>query len=77
MRKYIPWLVGIAIVLVYFAVFETLAFTAPATHASLSNFISTLGQWPLFIFLCGQLCGVLSAHFFWPWRDNPLGKGGG
>lgn len=77
MKRYLPWIIGLALAITYFAVFETLAFTAPDTHASLSNAVSTLGKWPMTIFFCGQFAGILQSHFFWAWRDNPLGKGGG
>lgn len=78
MKRYRPWLVGLVLAVAYFAVFETLAFTSPDTHASLSNAVATIGHnWPLSIWFCGYFAGMLSAHFFWPWRDNPMGKGGG
>lgn len=78
MKRYAPWIIGLVLVVAYFAVFETLAFTNPATHASLSNFVSTIGRdWPMSIFVCGFVCGGGAVHFFWAWRDNPMGKGGG
>lgn len=78
MKRYLPWIIGLALAVVYFTVWETLAFTAPATHASLSNAVSSIGyHWPPAIFFCGQFVGLLQAHFFWAWRDNPMGKGGG
>jgi hypothetical protein len=43
-----------------------------------SRYVSTVGAtWPLSIFLIGLVTGIMAAHFFWPWKDNPLGKGDG
>lgn len=78
MKKAWPWAIGLLFAVTWFTVFETKAFTDPADYDSLSHVVSTIGaKWPLAIFICGQFCGVLSAHFFWAWRDNPMGKGGG
>jgi hypothetical protein len=77
-KKYLPWIGGLLGAVVYFAIFETLAFQEPDRFATLSNSISSLGaHWPLSIFLIGFFAGGLASHFFWPWKANPLGKGGG
>lgn len=78
MKRNLPWIVGILGAIVFFAVFEGLAFAHPDRFNTLSNFIATLGaRWPLSIFLMGFFAGGLAVHFFWPWQANPLGKGGG
>jgi hypothetical protein len=77
MRKALPWAIGTILALGYFATFETLGFIYPDRFETLSHLVSSIGaHWPLFIFICGFCCGGLASHFFWPWRDNPLGKGG-
>lgn len=78
MKKALPWIIGLLLAITYFAVFETLAFQHPDRFDTLSHDVSSLGaHWPLAIFLMGFFAGGLACHFFWPWKDNPLGKGGG
>jgi len=78
MKKNLPWIVGIIVAILFFAYFESAAFAHPDRYNTLSHFIATIGaRWPLSIFLMGAFSGGLSVHFFWPWRENPLGKGGG
>lgn len=78
MKKAWPWAVGLVLWLGWFAYFETEAFIHPDQYDTLSHVVSGIGaKWPLAICLFGYVMGVLSAHFFWPWADNPLGKGGG
>lgn len=78
MKKAWPWLAGLLGALVYFGYFETMAFLHPDQYDTLSFTVSTIGaKWPLAIWFCGFFAGGLSAHFFWPWAANPMGKGGG
>lgn len=73
MSRYLPWLVGLLLIGIYFGVFETLGFRDPEHYATLSHAVSELGlHWPLSIFLWGFGCGGLAVHFFWPWIANPL-----
>ena len=73
-----PWIVGVFAAIAFFAVFEGIAFAHPDRVNTLSRAVATLGaRWPLSIFLMGMFAGILAAHFFWPWKDNPLGDGGG
>ncbi len=74
----LPWIAGAIGAIVFFAVFEARAFAHPDRQNTLSRAVATLGaQWPLSIFLMGMLAGILAAHFFWPWPQNPLAGGGG
>lgn len=78
MSKNLPWIVGIFIAILFFGYFEYAAFDHPDRYNTLSHFIAGIGaQWPLSIYLMGFFTGGLATHFFWPWRANPLGKGGG
>ena len=78
MMMNLPWILGTLGAIAFFAVFEALAFKHPERFNSLSRFIAGMGaKWPLSIFLMGLFCGILAAHFFWPWAANPLGAGGG
>ncbi len=78
MKKNLPWIAGIFVAILFFAWFESAAFAHPERYNTLSHFIATLGaQWPLSIYLMGFFNGGLAVHFFWPWAQNPLGKGGG
>lgn len=63
-----PWIIGLLAAIVFFAVFEALAFRHPDRLNTLSRAVWTLGQvWPLSIFLMGMFCGGLAVHFFWHW----------
>lgn len=76
--KKLPWIIGLIGAMVYFAIFEGLAFAHPDHYETLSHAVASLGaHWPLSIFLMGFFTGGLATHFFWPWQNNPLGKGGG
>jgi hypothetical protein len=78
MKKNLPWIAGTIGALTYFAVFETLAFIYPDRFYTLSHFIAQIGaNWPFAIFLMGGFSIGLAVHFFWPWKANPLGAGGG
>lgn len=78
MSKNLPWILGTLGAIAFFAVFEGIAFAHPERVNTLSHFIATIGaSWPISIFFMGMFCGVLAAHFFWPWKDNPEGAGGG
>lgn len=73
-----PWIIGTLFAILFFAVFEALAFRHPDRVNTLSRTITTLGQtWPLSIWLMGLFAGILAAHLFWPWAASPLGVGGG
>lgn len=73
-----PWIVGAIAAIIFFAVFEGLAFAHPDRVNTLSHAVATLGaRWPISIFFAGMFVGVLAAHFYWPWGANPLGPGGG
>jgi hypothetical protein len=78
MKKAWPWIIGLVFVVAWFGYFETEAFVHPDDYDTLSHVVSTIGaKWPLAIFICGQFTGILSAHFWWAWSDNPMGKGAG
>jgi hypothetical protein len=73
-----PWIVGALGAMTFFAVFEYLGFTYPYDYNTLSAAVASLGAaWPYGIFLMGFFCGGLSVHFFWSWKTNPIGAGGG
>lgn len=74
----LPWDLGLAAAVAFFAWFEARAFRHPERQNTLSHFVASLGaKWPLSIWLMGLFAGVLAAHFFWPWCANPLGAGAG
>jgi formate/nitrite transporter FocA (FNT family) len=76
--KNLPWIIGALSAVVFFAVFESYALNHPGRLNTLSHAVATLGAtWPLSIFLMGMFAGILAAHFFWPWKENPLGDGKG
>ena len=55
-----------------------MAFVHPDQYSTLSYTVSSIAaKWPFFIVLVSFTAGTLSAHFFWPWAANPMGKGGG
>lgn len=73
-----PWIIGTLLAIAFFAYFEKRAFDYPNAQYTLSHYITSIGKnWPLSIWLMGLFCGILAAHFFWPWCANPLGSGGG
>ena len=74
-----PWIVGVVIMLGWFAYYEAAAFAHPDRFNTLSRFVWTIGQkWPLSLVLWGMLIGGLSVHFFWNWCPAlmPAGSGG-
>ena len=78
MKKAWPWLIGFIGAILYFAYFETEAFIHPDQYDTLSHVVATVGaKWPVAIWICGAFAGGLACHFWWAWRDNPMGKGGG
>jgi len=78
MKRWLPWAVGLVGAVGYFGYFETMAFLHPETYDTLSHVVSTIGvKWPLSIFLMGNFSGGLAVHFFWAWKANPMGEGGG
>lgn len=69
----LPWIVGLAVALVYFAIFEVLGFIKPAKYNTLSHAVYTIGaHWTLAIMLMGMFVGGLGVHFFWHWC--PMGS---
>jgi hypothetical protein len=63
-----PWIIGILVAIVFFAIFEARAFRFPDQQNTLSRFIYNLGSnWPLSIYLMGNFTGGLAVHFFWHW----------
>lgn len=74
-----PWIIGLLAAIVFFAVFEAIAFRHPDRVNTLSRCIWTIGQtWPMSIWLMGVFAGVMAAHLFWNWdpRCMPPGVGG-
>lgn len=70
-----PWIIGLVGAIVFFAVFETLAFKWPDRYGTLSRAVYTIGsRWPLSIWLMGVFAGGLAVHFFWHWCPD-LGAG--
>lgn len=62
------WIIGLLVAIVFFAVFEFMAFRHPERYNTLSRCIYTIGsEWPLSIFIMGMFCGGLAVHFFWHW----------
>lgn len=62
------WIFGTLVAIIWFAVFELLAFRHPDRFNTLSHFVFIIGsRWPLSIWIMGVFCGVLAAHFFWHW----------
>lgn len=63
-----PWIIGLFLAIIFFAVFEAMAFRHPERVNTLSHVVYTLGQtWPLSIWLMGMFAGGLAVHFFWHW----------
>jgi hypothetical protein len=63
-----PWIIGLFGAILFFAVFEALAFRHPDRLNTLSRAVWTVGQvWPLSIWLMGMFAGGLAVHFFWHW----------
>ena len=78
MKRAWPWATGLVFVLGWFGYWETMAFLHPDRYATLSYTISSMSHaWPPLIFFCGFTAGFLTAHFWWAWRKNPMGDGGG
>lgn len=62
----LPWVIGVIIAIIFFAVFETYALRHPDRLNTLSMAIYKLGaSWPLSIWICGVFAGGLAVHFFW------------
>ena len=62
------WIIGSALAVAYFAVFEVLGFKRPDKYNTLSHAVYTIGaHWTLAIFLMGLGTGGLAVHFFWHW----------
>ena len=77
MKKNLPWIAGAIGAILFFAVFEGIAFSHPDRVNTLSHAIATLAaRWPFSIWLMGVFDGVLAAHFFWAWPENPESCGG-
>lgn len=63
-----PWIIGLLFAILFFAVFEAMAFRHPERVNTLSHAVYTLGAtWPLSIWLMGMFAGGLATHFFWHW----------
>lgn len=63
-----PWITGLLLAIIFFAVFEAMAFRHPDRVNTLSHAVYTLGKtWPLSIWLMGMFAGGLAVHFFWHW----------
>lgn len=78
MKRTWPWAVALIVFLLWFGYWETMGFLHPDQYATLSYTVSSIAaKWPFFIVIVSFTAGTLSAHFFWPWAANPLGKGGG
>jgi hypothetical protein len=78
MTKNLPWILGVIGAVVFFAVFEGIAFINPDRFNTLSFAVSSLGvHWPISIFFAGFFCGGLASHFYWPWKSSPMGDGEG
>lgn len=64
----LPWILGAVLFVVWFAVFETMAFRRPNRFDTLSSFLETIGtRWPMSIYLAGFLTGGLAVHLYWHW----------
>lgn len=75
--KNLPWIVGTLVAILFFAIFEGLAFAHPDRINTLSRAIATLGsRWPFSIYLMGFFSGTMAAHLFWAWPGNPESGGG-
>lgn len=75
----IPWVIGTALAIAFFAIFEARAFRHPDRQNTLSRAIYNIGAaWPLSIFIMGMFAGGLAVHFFWHWcpATMPIGVGG-
>ncbi len=63
-----PWILGTLGAILFFAVFEAIAFRHGSRTNTLSHAVYTVGaKWPLSIFLMGNFVGGLAVHFFWHW----------
>jgi len=73
----LPWILGALGAILFFAVFESIAFKHPKRQNTLSMAIYTIGsKWPLSIFLMGMFAGGLAVHFFWHWCPPGSVSGG-
>jgi len=73
----LPWVLGALGAILFFAVFESIAFKHPQRQNTLSMAIYTIGsKWPLSIFLMGMFAGGLAVHFFWHWCPPGSVSGG-
>ena len=64
----LPWLIGLAVAAVFFAVFETRAILEPGRQDTLSHFVyKTVHDRPMTIYLIGMFTGVLVVHLFAHW----------
>jgi hypothetical protein len=64
----LPWVIGLLIAIIYFAIFEYLGFVKPGKFNTLSHAVYTVGaHWTLAIFFMGSFVGGLGVHFFWHW----------
>lgn len=78
MKRWLYWLICLALAIGAFAYGESEAFLHPDQYDTLSHVVSTIAHdWPLSIFIMGNFTGGLSVHFFWAWKKNPMGDGGG
>lgn len=75
--KDLPWIIGALSAIAFFAVFEYRGLAHPDRQNTLSRCVAQIGaSWPLSIWIMGLFCGILAAHFFWAWPQNPLAGGG-
>lgn len=64
----LPWLIGLVIIIAFFAVFEVRAVRNPDKQHTLSRFIyNTVHDRPVTIYLLGMLTGILIVHLFAHW----------
>jgi hypothetical protein len=65
MTKDLPWLIGLAVAAVFFAIFEARAIWHPDKQNTLSRFVyNMVHDKPMTIYLIGMFTGVLVVHLF-------------
>jgi hypothetical protein len=65
MNMDLPWLVFLAVAVMFFAIFETRAIWEPDRQDTLSHFVyKVVHDRPVTIYLIGMFTGVLVVHLF-------------
>ena len=65
MTKDLPWIIGLGIMIIFFAIFEARAIWHSDRQDTLSTFIyKTVHDKPVTLYLLGMFTGILIVHLF-------------